>query len=71
MIAIKLFLQCNTSATNVEILSCASHCSKVFCAHAILHGQEESHADSYSLNTTETGDKRRPYEPLGAGKDLG
>ena len=22
------------------------------------------------LNTTETGDKRRPYEPLGSGKDL-
>ena len=26
--------------------------------------------DSHPLNTTETGDKRRPYEPLGTGKDL-
>ena len=26
--------------------------------------------DSHPLNTTETGDKLRPYEPLGSGKDL-
>ena len=26
--------------------------------------------DFHSLNTTETGDKLRPYEPLGSGKDL-
>ena len=26
--------------------------------------------DSHPLNATETGDKRRPYEPLGSGENL-